>query len=143
MSAKLAVRFGCQEGGVDLQVLLHGEELHPKHLLFCVQLQGQRGVAEHVAGAQRNVVSADGQQQNVVDRRQGRFLGAEEGDPDSQGVGHQWVGELKLQHAALERALGQAGHALLDPCVRAPGPHTRLAGLLRIWGSCGIKNKGL
>lgn len=143
MPAKLAVRFGCQEGGIDLQVLLHGEELHPKHLLFCVQLQGQWGVTEHVAGAQRNVVSTDGQQQNVVDRWQGRFLGAEEGDPDSQGVGHQRVRELKLQHAALERALGQARHALLDPCVGAPGPDTRFAGLLHIWRSCGNKKKGL
>lgn len=143
MPAKLAVRFGCQECGIDLQVLLHGEELHPKHLLFCVKLQGQWGVAEHVAGAQRNVVSADGQQQNVVDRWQGCFLGAEEGDPDSQGVRHQRVGELKLQHAALERALGQADHALLDPCVGAPSPHARLADLLHIWRSCGMKKRAL
>lgn len=143
MSAKLAVRFGGKEGGVDLEVLLHGEELDPKHLLLRVQLQGQWGVAEHVAGTQRDVVPADSQQKNVVNCWQGRFLWAEEGDPDGEGVRYQRVGELELKHAALERALGQADNALLNPGVGAPGPHARLAGLLHIRRSCSIKKKRL
>lgn len=94
VAAQQAVRLRCQQGSINLQVLLHGEELHTVHLLLHVQLQRQWRITEHVTRAQRKVVSTNGQEQDVVDGGKGRLLGAEEGDPHSEGVGHQWVGEL-------------------------------------------------
>lgn len=94
VSTERAVGPGSQEGGIDLQVLLHGKELHPIHLLLYVQLQSQRGVTEDITGAQWNVVPTDGEQQDVVDSWKSRFLWAEEGDPHRQRVWYEWVGEF-------------------------------------------------
>lgn len=93
--AEGAVRLGDQQSGIDLQLLLHGEELHAVHVLLDVQLQRERRVAEDVAGPKRDVVAADRQQQDVVDGRWQRcLLGAGVCDPDCKRVWHQWVGEL-------------------------------------------------
>lgn len=62
VSAELAVWLGGQEGGINLQVLLHGEKLHAVHFFLSVQLQSKRGVAEDIAGAQGNVIPTNGQQ---------------------------------------------------------------------------------
>lgn len=69
-----AVRLGREQSGIDLQVLLHGEELHTVDLLLDVQLDGQRHVTKHIAGSQREVMPTYAKQYNVVDRRKSRLL---------------------------------------------------------------------
>lgn len=94
MPAEGAVWLGCQESGVNLQVLLHSVKLNPVHLFLYVQLQSQWGVTENITGTEGNVVPTNSQQQDVVDDGQRRFFEDEEGDPHGQGVGYQRVGEL-------------------------------------------------
>lgn len=72
--AQWAVGLGREQSCIDLQVLLHGEELRPVHLLLNVQLDGQRCVAKGVAGSQRKVMATYTKQYDVVDCGKSRLF---------------------------------------------------------------------
>lgn len=90
------VRFGREQSGIDFQMLLHGEKLHAVHLLMHIQLDGQWCVAEQIAGTQRQIVAAYGQQDDVVYGRQDGFLLGGEGHPHREGVRDHRMCELQL-----------------------------------------------
>lgn len=130
--AEWAVGLGREQSGIDLQVLLHGEELHTVDLLLYVQLDGQRRVAEHITGTQREVMPTYTKQYDVVDSRKSRLLWRTERHPDGERLGHNRVCKFQLQHAALQWTLRRY-QAHLHAIVGAPGTNTWLTYLLHIW----------
>lgn len=124
--------LGGHQCGINLQVLIHSEELNAVYFLINSQLQCQWHVTKDALWSQRHIVTTQCQQQDVVDGSLVTFFCWEESDPDSEWIWHKWIGEVQVKHASLWRAWSRAHIARVEASMGTPGTHTWFTHLLHI-----------